>query len=643
MNHRRCLRMIGIIMIVITALYTVSVFAADDESYLLNGAGARDKGTQSQTTDISGIKDNGNGTYSVKNLNIPSDAPQFNGHYYYYFDFPDVSWSLANTICFVYGGNLVSITSAQEQAFIETQFPGTQGWIGASLNDEGAWEWTTDEPFEYTNWKQGEPNNLNDSESCVHLYTMMQWNDRPDDDVDYHRGFYCEWESDIQTYYYNGLFGDDISPEAKRLLEEGKTYYYGTGDEGYDISKARSDFNIAAGDGHIGEAWYYLGRIFANNLVDGENLDYRAMGAYERAVEYGSNLGWVGLGTCYLKGIGTVTDYNIAMQLYLRALELGCTEANYGIGILYKSGLGVERDEAKAMEYFEKATHSDNFGWRNLAACEIGDMYYDGFNGSEPDYETAFWWYSQGGQEGYGPSCYKLGYMYEKGYGTEQNDYSAFYWYDWGAWYGDKYAMSKLADCYYYGTGIEKNREMAFAKYMKAAQMDHPYAMYSVGYMYEYGQGTTQDLEQARYWYALALDNPDIVRNIRDRIFEELDKMDSGAVSMNSDSNNYVPQDTGYDTSADYGYDYDYQYETQPWEDPYFIGYTQDGIPQYDYGGYDYQYETQPWEDPYFIGYTQDGTPQYDYGGYDYSYETQPWEDPYFIGYTQDGTPQYAY
>ena len=645
MIGRHEIKRTAFITVIIAALCMMTVYAGDDEYYLLDGKitqkTSEGEVNVSEKTEISGIQDNNDGTYTVKNLNIPADAASFNGHYYYYFDIPDVSWSLANTICFVYGGNLVSISSAQEQIFIENRFPGTQGWIGASL-EEGEWEWTTDEPFEFTNWKQGEPNNQNGSEGYAHLYTGMQWNDLPEDDTTYHRGFYCEWESDTQTYYYNGRFGDDITSETRKLVEEGKDYYYGTGDEGYDISRARSCFADAC-DGYDGEAWYYLGKIFANGLIDGKNLDYRSMGSFERAVEYGSALGWFGLGTCYREGVGVTKNYDIAIQLYQRAIDLGCVEADYGMGIMYDLGFGVDRDIEKAMEYYEKASHCEDFGWRNEATCTIGDIYCFGYNGSDPDYETAFWWYSQGGQEGYSRSCAALANMYEKGYGVERDDNAAFYWYDWAAWYGDVRSVSKLADCYYYGTGIDENKEMAFEKYLKAAEMGYPYAMYSAGFMYEYGKGTAQNLEQARFWYTKALENSETEEVVREAVNEELALIDAGKVAVTGGSNNTDPQNTGYNTSANYSNNY--QYETQPWEDPYFTGYTQDGIPQY--------------SDRYIVDYMQDGTPVYSYysGGYDtsadygydydyyydYQYETQPWEDPYFIGYTQDGTPQYSY
>ena len=117
----------------------------------------------------------------------------FGGHSYAFYD-GTMSWSDARAMCQSMGGHLVTITSAEEQAFLESQYPGTTGWIGA-FGDEGGWHWITGETMDFADWKSGEPNNQGGNEWFLHLYSGMKWNDLPNDDTTYHRGFYCEWDT----------------------------------------------------------------------------------------------------------------------------------------------------------------------------------------------------------------------------------------------------------------------------------------------------------------------------------------------------------------------------------------------------------------------------------------------------------------
>ena len=327
-------------------------------------------------------------TYTVENLNIPVDDTYFNGHFYYFFSDLDGSWTDAKAFCFIYGGHLVTINSAEEQAFLESQYPGTSGWIGA-YEEDGTWKWTTGEPFLYTNWKAGEPNNQNGNEGYGHLYTDMQWNDLPEEDATYHKGFYCEWDTDVVTYERDGVFGGEILPETAELLEKGKGYFYGTGAEGFDMQKAWECFYDATDD-YSGEAWYYLGRILAGGQ---RSLNYpytRALGAYERAIAYGCQKGWIGMGDLYLSGQGVPIDYWRAIQYFQRAAGFGCEEADCYIGYVYECGLGVEQDFAAAALHYQKGAENGD----PMAMYYLGRMYEEG-KGVPMDYSTAEYWYEQ--------------------------------------------------------------------------------------------------------------------------------------------------------------------------------------------------------------------------------------------------------
>jgi hypothetical protein len=79
-----------------------------------------------------------------------------------------LTWHDANDFCgdLVDGGHLVTIGSAEENEYvfnlIRELAPDLtdQWWLGATDEAvEGTWVWVTGEPFDYTNWGPGEPNN----------------------------------------------------------------------------------------------------------------------------------------------------------------------------------------------------------------------------------------------------------------------------------------------------------------------------------------------------------------------------------------------------------------------------------------------------------------------------------------------------
>ncbi|MCA9213626.1 MAG: right-handed parallel beta-helix repeat-containing protein, partial [Planctomycetales bacterium] len=109
-----------------------------------------------------------------------------NGHHYV--TIRPSTWQEAENLARRHGGHLASITSAGEQEFVRDQILSGDNytrrfWIGLTDRDEeGVWQWTSGEPFEYASWHQGEPNNLRD-EDFVHINyfsgnpRLANWND----------------------------------------------------------------------------------------------------------------------------------------------------------------------------------------------------------------------------------------------------------------------------------------------------------------------------------------------------------------------------------------------------------------------------------------------------------------------------------
>jgi hypothetical protein len=85
------------------------------------------------------------------------------GHLYQRFD-KSLSWESSKMDCQKRGGYLATVTSADENDFLSSNFikdknPGGI-WLGGSNDRSGAWEWVTGEVWEFNNWNEGEPNNV---------------------------------------------------------------------------------------------------------------------------------------------------------------------------------------------------------------------------------------------------------------------------------------------------------------------------------------------------------------------------------------------------------------------------------------------------------------------------------------------------
>lgn len=84
------------------------------------------------------------------------------------------SWNSAEAEAVADGGHLTSITSVDENTFLTDTFGGKAPvWLGATDVADGprteGYFWTNGDPFAYTNWHPGEPNNGGGSEDYVAL------------------------------------------------------------------------------------------------------------------------------------------------------------------------------------------------------------------------------------------------------------------------------------------------------------------------------------------------------------------------------------------------------------------------------------------------------------------------------------------
>ena len=141
------------------------------------------------------IPENSEGNQSP--YNIPSDAVELNGHYYYVYDIDTITdWTMAQEYCEAQGGYLATITGPEEDTFLYSYITDAgYSSVMFGLTDQEQtddWRWVTGEGFSYQNWRSGEPNHQGGYEHYGIYYdrnTDGTWNDGSG------RGgpFLCEW------------------------------------------------------------------------------------------------------------------------------------------------------------------------------------------------------------------------------------------------------------------------------------------------------------------------------------------------------------------------------------------------------------------------------------------------------------------
>ena len=117
---------------------------------------------------------------SVSNGTIPSrtiagyTGPFNYNNHSYYLNSQLTNWPSAKVKAAEIGGYLVSPTTAQENDYVYSLLPDSNYWIGLSDSvQENSWVWESGEPFSFSNWYPGEPNNHMDEDY------VSYWNNSP--------------------------------------------------------------------------------------------------------------------------------------------------------------------------------------------------------------------------------------------------------------------------------------------------------------------------------------------------------------------------------------------------------------------------------------------------------------------------------
>lgn len=114
-----------------------------------------------------------NSAFGVKILDVQDeDADSARFSRYEVFN-EAVTWKQAKTRCEELGGHLATITSEKEYNAILNMLPKNErhlyGLGATDSESEGKWKWITGEPFIFTKWHKGEPNDEFGQEDFLNL------------------------------------------------------------------------------------------------------------------------------------------------------------------------------------------------------------------------------------------------------------------------------------------------------------------------------------------------------------------------------------------------------------------------------------------------------------------------------------------
>ena len=172
---------------------------------------------------------NGEEISQTQSVSVPSDAVEYNGHYYKYYDL-GLSWENSKKYCENIGGHLITIGTLEENSFAFSLIEKGQKnfyWLGASdALKENDWHWVTDEVWIYTGWSGYFDNNYSGGENYAALLRVNkwgkpgQWNDftntgSSDGVGDF--GLICEWgDFSVSGKYYFTLLSSPTSNDTDR-------------------------------------------------------------------------------------------------------------------------------------------------------------------------------------------------------------------------------------------------------------------------------------------------------------------------------------------------------------------------------------------------------------------------------------------
>lgn len=167
---------------------------------------------------------------------------EFNGNYYaLYYGIGYLDWYDVKDLCESMGGHLATITSSEEQKFIQSTILKSDNGYGAYFiggeKVDNKWQWITGEEWDYTAWEvnPNQPDNEGGKQDKLRIVYAPNdsWN-LGWDDIGYAQmptqqvpnGFICEWEDEItiepyidNNHYYYAVNAETTWEDAKKYCE----------------------------------------------------------------------------------------------------------------------------------------------------------------------------------------------------------------------------------------------------------------------------------------------------------------------------------------------------------------------------------------------------------------------------------------
>ena len=197
------------------------------------------------------------------------------------------------------------------------------------------------------------------------------------------------------------------------------------------------------------------------------------------------------LAQCYMYGIGTEKDLDLAYPLYIKTAEEGNANAQVKLCEDYfKGNDSLSKDYRESARWGEAAIAQDKKGvrfWTAYASSCIGN------------HDRAKELYLELSNEGNGAAM--------NNYACELSDYKEkAEWFQKAADAGDNYGMWNLGRYYRDGIGVEEDIEKAIELLTKSANLGCEGAITDIARIFRYGKGVEVNGEEAVKWYKVGVD-----------------------------------------------------------------------------------------------------------------------------------------
>ncbi|MDA3931953.1 MAG: tetratricopeptide repeat protein [Tenericutes bacterium] len=240
----------------------------------------------------------------------------------------------------------------------------------------------------------------------------------------------------------------------------------------------------------------------------------KAFDYYKLLHEHDEVLGYLGLGKCYLYGLGVEQNYDLAKDYLDLASSRNNSEAKNLLGDIYRHGYGVNADFEIAKSYYLGAAENEFVdGLINLSLLHYRQQI------KNPSPSQAITYINRAVEQDSPKAYFWLALYYELGIGTDKNLQSSIDAYKKAIQLGNNASRYKLANVLY--KNIKRNplskrkTDMVFNEvktllmtYIEAVDGDNRLkAMYLLGDLYKEDLFSKHSDKTSRYYYEVSAEN----------------------------------------------------------------------------------------------------------------------------------------